>query len=94
MFKRTDSNHKEIIDCCRKIPSISVFSTHMVGKGFPDIVIGYKGLNYLVEIKDGKKSKSQKKLTDDEISFHELWKGQIIVAENINDIMRMLKIIA
>lgn len=94
MIKKTDANHKEIIDGCRKIPSISVFSTHMVGKGFPDVVIGYKGINYLVEIKDGKKSKSQKKLTNDEIKFHGSWCGQIIIVENIDDVLRMLKIIA
>lgn len=82
------------MDGCRRIPSLSIFSTHMVGKGFPDVVIGYKGLNYLVEIKDGKKSKSQKKLTIDEIKFHESWNGQIIVVENIDDVLRMLKIIA
>lgn len=94
MIKKTDANHKEIIDGCRKIPSISVFSTHMVGKGFPDIVIGYKGINYLVEIKDGKKSKSQKKLTNDEIKFHASWCGQVNIVENIDDVLRMLKIIA
>jgi len=93
IIKKTDANHKEIMDGCRMVPSLSVFSTHMVGKGFPDIVIGYKGINYLVEIKDGKKMKSQKKLTDDEIKFHGSWNGQIIVAENLDDILRMLKII-
>jgi hypothetical protein len=94
MIKRTDANHKEIIDKLRQFPALSVFSTHMVGKGFPDIVIGYKGMNYLVEIKDGAKSKSRKKLTDDEIKFHVGWFGQIMIAENIDDVLRLLKIIS
>jgi hypothetical protein len=55
MIKRADSNQKEIMDMCRKIPALSVFSTHTIGKGFPDIVIGFKGINYLIEIKDGSK---------------------------------------
>lgn len=93
MIKRTDANHKEIIVGLRKYPVLSVFSTHMVGKGFPDIVIGYKGINYLVEIKDGAKSKSRKKLTEDEIKFHSSWNGQIIIAENIDDVLRLLNII-
>lgn len=92
MIKRTDANHKQIIDAIRKIPSLSVFSTHMVGKGFPDIVIGYKGINYLVEIKDGEKTKSQKKLTDDEIKFHQSWFGQIIVCECVQDVLQLLKL--
>jgi hypothetical protein len=81
-----------IIDAIRKIPALSVFSTHMVGKGFPDIVIGYHGVNYLVEIKDGMKTKSQKKLTDDEIKFHQSWFGQIIVCECVEDVLTLLKI--
>ena len=94
MIKRTDANHKEIIDGLRKFTALSVFSTHMIGKGFPDIVIGYKGINYLVEIKDGAKIKSRKKLTDDEIKFHGSWFGQIMIAENVDDVLRLLKIIA
>jgi len=93
VIRRTDANHKQIIDAIKKIPSLSVFSTHMVGKGFPDIVIGYKGINYLVEIKDGKKTKSQKKLTEDEIRFHQSWFGQIIVCECVQDVYVLLKII-
>lgn len=92
MIKRTDANHKEIIDAIRKIPALSVFSTHTIGKGFPDIVIGYKGINYLVEIKDGAKTKSQKKLTDDEIRFHQSWFGQIIVCECVKDVLQLLQI--
>jgi hypothetical protein len=92
VIRRTDANHKEIVDAIRKIPSLSVFSTHTIGKGFPDIVIGYKGINYLVEIKDGAKTKSQKKLTEDEIRFHQSWFGQIIVCECVQDVYVLLKI--
>ena len=92
MIRRTDANHKEIVDAIRKIPFLSVFSTHAIGKGFPDIVIGYKGINYLVEIKDGAKTKSQKKLTEDEIKFHQSWFGQIIVCECVKDVLQLLKI--
>ena len=56
MIKRTDANHKQIIDQIRQISFTSVFSTHELGKGFPDIVVGFRGINYLFEIKDGKKS--------------------------------------
>jgi len=92
LIKRTDANHKSIIDSLRKIPMVSVTSTHTIGKGFPDIVIGYKKQNYLVEIKDGNKSPSQRKLTPDEIDFHDKWNGQIMIAENIGDILKLLKI--
>ena len=77
---------------CRNIPTLSVYSTHMVGKGFPDIVVGYKGKNYLFEIKDGDKPKSATKLTESERKFHNGWNGQIDVVYSFNDILNVLEI--
>ena len=62
MIKRTDANQKKIVELVRQLPGASITSTHTIGKGFPDLVIGYKGINYLIELKDGAKPKSQKKL--------------------------------
>jgi len=90
VIKRTDSNHAEIIKALRKIPNLSVFSTHEVGKGFPDIVIGYKGINYLIEIKDGNKPPSARKLTPDEVKFHHEWHGQIKVIKNIDELLEII----
>jgi hypothetical protein len=90
MIRRTDANQKQLISQLRQIPNISVFSTHIIGKGFPDIVVGYKGFNYLFEIKDGEKTKSQKKLTDAELKFHFDWYGQITIIESINDALKVL----
>lgn len=90
MIKRTDRNHAEIINALRKIPNLSVFSTHEVGKGFPDIVIGYKGVNYLIEIKDGNKPPSARKLTDAELQFHSNWRGQIKIVNNLDEVLNLL----
>jgi hypothetical protein len=90
MIKRTDSNHAEIIKALRKIPNLSVFSTHEVGKGFPDIVIGYKGINYLIEIKDGNKPPSARKLTPDEVKFHQDWNGQISIIKNLDELLQII----
>jgi hypothetical protein len=90
MIKRTDSNHAEIIKALRKIPKLSVFSTHEVGKGFPDIVIGYKGINYLIEIKDGNKPPSARKLTPDEVKFHHEWHGQIAIIKNLDELLQII----
>lgn len=92
MIKKTDRNHKEIIDKCRTISGLSVFSTHSIGKGFPDIVIGYKSKNYLIEIKDGEKPQSQRKLTKDEVIFFENWNGQVDIANNFDDVKNILGI--
>lgn len=90
MIKRTDRNQAEIINALRKIPNLSVFSTHEVGKGFPDIVVGYKGINYLIEIKDGNKPPSARKLTPDEVKFHSNWHGQIKIVNNLDEVLNLL----
>lgn len=41
-----------------------------VGKGCADILVGNDGRWYLIEVKDGSKPPSQRKLTDDEIKWH------------------------
>lgn len=92
IVRKTDANQADIVKALRKLPKLSVFSTHIVGKGFPDIVVGYKGINYLFEIKDGAKPKSSQKLTTGEVKFHSEWNGQIDIITNIDDALNILKI--
>jgi hypothetical protein len=92
MIRKVDANQSELVSQLRKIPKISVFCTHTVGKGFPDIVVGYCGSNYLFEIKDGKKPPSQQKLTPMEKTFFDEWKGQVKVATCLDDILNEIMI--
>lgn len=74
MPKRTDHNQPDISAALRRMGA-SVFSLHKVGKGCPDLLVGYRGLNFLVEVKNGEKAK----LTEDQRAFHQCWRGQSIV---------------
>jgi len=65
----------------------------MIGKGFPDLVIGYKNKNFLVELKDGAKTKSQKGLTMDEAKFFTAWSGQVDKCESLDEICKVIGII-
>lgn len=91
-IRKTDLNHKEIIDKLRQIPNLSVFSTHTIGKGFPDIVIGYKDKNYLVEIKSKKNTIKENTLTPAEMKFFLDWKGQYFIAYSFEQVLNMLNI--
>lgn len=71
---RTDANHAEIIHALRAIGA-SVADTSAVGQGFPDIVVGMRGRNWLIEIKDGAKSASERKLTQAQLEFKATWRG-------------------
>ncbi|MHC4753292.1 MAG: hypothetical protein ACYTFW_25940 [Planctomycetota bacterium] len=62
----------------------------MVGNGFPDIVVGYRGRNYLIEIKDGSKPPSKRKLTSDEREWHDTWRGAVYVANNTDEALEII----
>lgn len=82
---RVDANQKEIIGAFRVL-GCSVVPLHTVGHGCPDIAVGKNKKTILVEIKDGSKPPSARKLTSDEQQFHEQWKGSIAIVESLADV--------
>lgn len=70
---RVDSNQKEIVEGLRK-HGASVLITSQLKNCF-DILVGYNDVNYIMEIKDGKKPLSKRRLTSGEQKFKEEWKG-------------------
>lgn len=72
---KVDRNQPEIVDALRRAGA-SVEFLHQLGKGVPDILAGFRGVNYTMEIKDGLAPKSKQKLTDDEVEWHGKWRGQ------------------
>jgi len=71
---RTDENQEQIVKALRAVGA-SVQSLAAVGHGVPDLLVGYEGKNILIEIKDGNKTPSKRKLTDDQMKWHESWNG-------------------
>jgi hypothetical protein len=68
--RRTDSNHAAILAAMRRCGAW-VIDTSRVGGGFPDAVVSHHGTISFVEIKDGSRSPSRRKLTLAEQLFHE-----------------------
>ena len=81
---KTDANHSQVVDALRRI-GCSVRSTAALGRGFPDLAVGYRGMNFLLEVKDGSKPPSARKLTEDEQKFLLEWRGHYAVVESAND---------
>lgn len=71
---RVDSNQKEIVKTLRAL-GVSVQHLHFVGQGAPDLLCGFCNETYLLELKDGAKPPSARKLTVDEKLWHEQWRG-------------------
>lgn len=80
---KVDDNQSEIVSALRDI-GCSVQTLAAVGKGVPDLLVGYRGINWLMEIKDGAKTKSQQKLTDDQVKWHSSWLGEVYVINSVD----------
>ena len=71
---RTDANHVQVVSALRAAGA-TVQSLAGVGKGVPDLLVGHQGHTLLMEVKDGDKSPSQRKLTEDQLKWHREWNG-------------------
>lgn len=80
---KVDANHGEIVTALRKVGA-SVQSLAAVGSGCPDLLVGFRGCNFLIEVKDGAKPPSARKLTDDQTIWHGAWRGDVRIACDID----------
>ena len=78
---RTDANQPEIVKALRKVGA-SVAITSSAGDGFPDLVVGFRRVTYMLEVKDGSKPPCERELTPDQVKFHAGWFGGPCVVVN------------
>ena len=78
---KVDRNQPEVVEALRKIGA-SVLILSAVGQGCPDLLVGFRGKNILLEIKDGKQVPSARKLTPDQKQWHAEWQGQVTVVDD------------
>jgi hypothetical protein len=86
---RVDANQAKIVAALRQAGA-AVQPLHMVGKGCPDLLASFRGVNYLLEVKDGSKPPSARKLTEDEQKWHQEWRGQVAIVENVEQALALI----
>jgi len=89
MAKRTDHNQASIVAALRSVGA-SVQTLHEVGHGCPDLLVGYKGENLLIEVKNPAQKPSDRRLTVDEKSWHESWRGHVVVVETVKEALAVI----
>lgn len=81
-YARTDANQEQIVSALRAAGA-SVQSLAAVGGGVPDLLVGFRGETYLLEVKDGNQPPSKRQLTKDQIEWHGTWTGgHLIVVDS------------
>ena len=71
-----DKNEKEIVTTLR---GVGATVGYWGDDNAPDLVVGYRGINYLMEIK-----MPGKKLRDGQKKWHDAWRGVVYVVDNAN----------
>ena len=77
---RIDANQNKIVDALRKAGAVVRIISQ--GDGIPDLLVGYRGYTILMEVKDGDKVPSARKLTEAEQKFFDDWRGGMLVIVN------------
>lgn len=86
---RVDGNHLAIAEALIQA-GCTVQSLANLGRGCPDLLVGFRQQNILMEIKNGKRKPSARQLTDQEASWHGRWRGQVIVVESVEEALKVI----
>ena len=87
---RIDANQNKIVDALRKAGAVVRIISQ--GDGIPDLLVGYKGYTILMEVKDGEKVPSARKLTEAEQKFFDDWRGgMLVIVNSIDEALETLK---
>lgn len=90
---KTDANQVEIVKALRAAGA-TVQSLAAVGQGVPDLLVGIRGQTLLMEVKDGKKSPSERRLTPDQLEWHGAWRGgPLAVVDGVDAALRVLGVV-
>ena len=84
--QKTDANQAQIVEAFRKAGA----SVEFIGEPV-DLVVGYLGINILIEVKDGKKIPSKQRLTKKQAEFFEQWKGVVYIVRSVDDALQIIK---
>lgn len=83
---RTDATQKAIVAALRAYGA-TVAITSGVGSGFPDLVVGYRGTNLLLEVKRGPGAL----LTPLQSKWFIAWRGRVHRVNSVKDALDVLR---
>lgn len=81
-YGKVDDAQAPIVRALRQCGA-SVQSIASVGLGVPDVLVGVRGVNYLLEIKTGGEG-----LTVAETEWHHSWRGGVCVVRSVDEALR------
>jgi hypothetical protein len=88
---RVDISQAPIVKTLRQIGASVEPRLSRIGQGVPDLLVGWRGVNVLLETKTGERD-CDRKLTGHEQAWHEKWAGQVAIVstpdEAVNAVLK------
>ena len=86
---RRDDNEKEIVAAMREA---GAYVKVINDEGLFDLLVSYRGETLLIEVKDGAKPPSARRLTDAEQKFHDAWPGDNLhIINSVEEALALLR---
>ncbi len=85
-----DVNQQEIVKRLRQCGVSCEPRLARLGDGIPDLLCGYRGRNFLFEVKRADLGPARQQLNADETEWHGRWAGQVHVITTWEDAMRIM----
>ncbi len=87
---KVDDNQKEIVALFRRLGWTVLIISQL--KNCADIIASKNGRTVTVEIKDGNKPPSQRKLSEGEVKFRDAWQGEYALVICNDDVIELNKV--
>ena len=88
---RVDDNQPEIVEALRRHGAAVLVTSQL--KGAMDLLVGYNGNTYIVEVKDGNKPPSQRKLTSGELKCKAMFESVGVTYHVIKSVDEAIELI-
>lgn len=86
---RRDANEQDIIKAMR---GAGAYVKVVNDEGLFDLLVSYRGETLLIEVKDGTKPPSARRLTEAEQGFHNEWPGSdLYIIASVDEALALLK---
>ena len=86
---RRDDNEQDIIKAMR---AEGAYVKQINDEGLFDLLVSYRGETLLIEVKDGAKPPSARRLTEAELKFHEEWPGSnLFIITSVEEAVALLR---
>lgn len=89
---KVDENQPEIVEALRAVGA-TVTPLHTVGGGVPDLLCGFRGVTYLLEVKVpvGKRDPKPAKTTEDQDRWFSVWRGdRVRIVTSVDQALRAI----